>query len=164
MLDQKETVNTSEFNSTEGRLIPVPMVGFNREWFETYANIADENIQVGDPATYSCGSDSYADVVTSVVRFKEGKRAGQVKYITLKHGDKFNAYPIKCTEHSTPKIAQPEPEVVTTPWGGTILHVDSVCNKCWLQAHNALYFTTNADTYWVSVRVGSQNPSLDPHF
>jgi hypothetical protein len=164
MLDQKETVNTSEFNSTEGRTIPVPTDSFNSEWFEKYAHIADENIQVGDPATYSCGSDSYADVVTSVVRFKEGKRAGQVKYITLRDGDKFNAYPIKCTEHSTPKIAQTEPEVIDTPWGGTIIHKASICIKCWLQAHNALHFTTNADTYWVSVRVGSQNPQLDPHF
>ncbi len=164
MLDQKKTVNTSEFNSTVGRTIPVPTDSFNSDWFEKYAHIADQDIQVGDPATYSCGSDSYADVVTSVVRFKEGKRAGQVKYITLKHGDKFNAYPIKCTEHATPKITQTAPEVVETPWGGTIVHKSNICIKCWLQAHNALHFTTNADTYWVSVRVGSQNPYQDPHF
>lgn len=164
MLDQKKTVNTSEFNSVEGRTIPVPTDAFNRDYFTKFVHIADENIQVGDPATYSCGSDSYADVVTSVVRFKEGKRAGQIKHITLKHGDKFLAYPIQCKEHTTPQITEEAPETHTTPWGGTFIHQKPVCIKCWLQAHNALHFSTNADSYWVSVRVGSQNPYLDPHF
>ena len=147
MLDQKTTVNTSVFNSTEGRTIPVPTNdSINREWFEKYAHIADENIQVGDPATYSCGSDSYAEVVTSVVRFKEGKRAGQIKHITLSRKDeKFLAYPVVCHEHARQGVSR-------------------VCIKCWLQAHNAVEFSRNADSYWISVRVGSQNPYLDPHF
>ena len=147
MLDQKETVNTSVFNSTEGRLIPVPTNdSFNQNWFEKYRHIADENIQVGDPATYSCGSDSYAEVVTSVVRFKEGKRAGQIKHITLSCKDeKFLAYPVVCHEHARQGASR-------------------VCIKCWLQAHNAVEFSSNADSYWISVRVGSQNPYLDPHF
>jgi len=150
MLDQKTTVNTSEFNSTEGRTIPVPNDSYNRDWFEKYVHISDQNIQVGDPATYSCGSDSYADVVTSVVRFKEGKRAGQIKHITLSDGDKMLAYPIQCSQHTTPQIVQ--------------TGVSSVCIKCWLQVHGAVDFSRNADTYWVNVRVGSQNPQLDPHF
>ena len=146
MLDQKKTVNTSVFNSTEGRTIPVPTNdSINREWFEKYAHIADENIQVGDPATYSCGSDSYAEVVTSVVRFKEGKRAGKIKHITLSDGEKMLAYPVVCHQHARQGVS-------------------SVCIKCWLQAHNAVEFSRNADSYWISVRVGSQNPYKDPHF
>lgn len=146
MLDQKETVNTSVFNSTEGRTIPVPNDSYNADWFEKYAHIADENIQVGDPATYSCGSDAYAEVVTEVVRFKEGKRAGQIKHIKLSRKDeKFLAYPVVCHQHARQGVS-------------------SVCIECWLQAHGAVKFSKNADSYWVSVRVGSQNPYLDPHF
>ncbi len=147
MLDQKTTVNTSEFNSTEGRTIPVPADdSFNREWFEKYAHIADQDIQVGDPATYSCGSDAYAEVVTEVARFKEGKRAGQIKHIKLSRKDeKFLAYPVVCHQHAREGACR-------------------VCIKCWLQAHNAVEFSKNADSYWVHVRVGSQNPYLDPHF
>lgn len=150
MLDQKKPVNTSDFNLTEGRTIPVPTEdSFNRNWFEKYAHIADSNIQVGDPATYSVGSDAYAEVVTEVVRFKEGKRAGHIKYIRLSDGDKYLAYPSKCGKHSTPLIDDTE---------------GRVCIYCWLEKHKAVRFSEAANTHWINVRVGSQNPHQDPSF
>ena len=138
-------------NSTEGRTIPTPTTTSNTDWFEKYKYIIDEYIQVGDPATYSCGSDSYDAVVSEVVRFKEGKRAGKVKYIML-YGrtKKYLSYPVKCSNHETPEIVQ--------------TGVSIVCIACWLSAWGATNFSESADSYWVNVRVGSQNPYKDPHF
>lgn len=151
-------------NDTTGRTIPAPEGNFNPEWWGKYLHIADKDIMVGDPATYSVGSDSYSAVVTEVVRFKEGKRAGQIKYIKLDGRDKMLAYPILCSQHKTSKITSNKSETVETPWGGTFIHVDPVCNDCWLQHHGALRFQESADSYWSSARVGSQNPYQDPHF
>jgi hypothetical protein len=151
-------------NDTTGRTIPAPEGTFNKSWWRKYEYIADKDIMVGDPATYSVGSDSYAEVVSEVVRFKEGKRAGQVKYIKLGGEDKYLAYPIVCTEHATPKITLGTSETVEHPWGGTFVHTDPICDKCWLQHHGAVRFSESADTWYMSVRVGSQNPYQDPHF
>jgi hypothetical protein len=138
-------------NSTEGRTVPTPSNTSKTDWFEKYKYVIDQYIQVGDPATYSCGSDSYAAVVSEVVRFKEGKRAGKVKYIML-YGrtEKFLAYPVKCSNHETPQFAGDAHRVT--------------CIACWLAGWDAVNFSKSADTYWVNVRVGSQNPYKDPHF
>ena len=46
---------------------------------ESWKEISE--VQVGDLATESVGSDSYGRVVVRVDRFKTGKRAGEVKYV-----------------------------------------------------------------------------------
>jgi len=151
-------------NDITGRTIPAPKGNFNSDWWGKYLHIADKDIMVGDPATYSVGSDSYSAVVTEVVRFKEGKRAGQVKYIKLDDCDKMLAYPIVCRQHKTPKITSDNTEVIETPWGGTFVHQDPICNDCWLQHNGAVQFSKSAEAYWSRARVGSQNPYQDPHF
>lgn len=50
----------------------------------------DDEIKVGDPATYYVGSDSYAETVTEVIRFKSGSRKGQIKELHTAN-DKFRA-------------------------------------------------------------------------
>ena len=45
---------------------------------------SDEEIVPGAPATYFIGSDSYAETVGTVVRFKSGKRKGKIKEIHIR--------------------------------------------------------------------------------
>jgi hypothetical protein len=151
-------------NDTTGRTIPAPEGNFNQTWWDQFKHIADKDIMVGDPATYSVGSDSYSAVVTEVVRFKEGKRAGQVKYVKLDDRNKMLAYPIICRDHKTPKIELVKGVTVETPWGGSFVSIDPICTQCWLQHHGALQFQESADAYWSRARIGSQNPYQDPHF
>jgi hypothetical protein len=51
----------------------------------------DEQIQVGDPATYFIGTDSYGCIVTEVSRFKSGARAGKIREILTDTGERFRS-------------------------------------------------------------------------
>lgn len=157
-LDQKKTEITNEFD----RYIPLPDYSSNQDWLATYRQIADKDIQVGDLATFSVGSDSYAEVVTEVVRFKTGKRAGQIKYIKVSRQDEnFLAYPVVCRSHAdAPRLTNDDPYVVE----GKIYFAKPVCPQCWLAAHNAIDFRPNAETYYMSVAVGYAKDYRDPHF
>ena len=50
--------------------------------------LTDSEICEGQPATYFIGSDSYAQTVDKVTRFKSGARAGQIREIES-GGDRF---------------------------------------------------------------------------
>jgi hypothetical protein len=43
----------------------------------------DNTPTIGSPATYRSGSDTYAYIVTGLTRFKTGKRAEEVKSVTI---------------------------------------------------------------------------------
>lgn len=51
-------------------------------------------IEVGMPATYSVGSDSYATTVTAIEYFKTGERKGQIKSVSIE-GKKETFKPYK---------------------------------------------------------------------
>jgi hypothetical protein len=143
------------------RYIPLPDYSSYPEYLETHRQIADKDIQVGDAATYYVGSDSYADTVTEVVRFKEGKRAGQIKYIKLSHKDeKYLAYATKCSGHAEPRLTNEKPFMV----GDKTHYANPICPTCWLAANGAVFFRPNADAYWCSVIVGYAKQCLDPSF
>ena len=48
-------------------------------------------VEVGMPATYGIGSDSYGGTVTGVVRFKSGARKGEINYVEA-FGLRFHIY------------------------------------------------------------------------
>jgi hypothetical protein len=52
---------------------------------------ADTEINVGDPATFYVGSDSYGCTVTDVVRFKSGARKGQIKELQAGRFGRFRS-------------------------------------------------------------------------
>lgn len=139
------------------RFIPAPPETNHTDWWTRFPQIADKDIQVGDPATLSVGSDCYADTVYEIVRFKEGKRAGKIKYIRLSNkSDRYLAYPVVCREHKD------KPELEAKYIGE--YYVKSPCTQCWLQAHDAVYFSESADSWYLKVVVGHGFKYLDPHF
>lgn len=52
---------------------------YQAEAVERFAKI--EEIYVGMPATMGIGSDSYAQMVVEIIRFKSGANAGKVRYV-----------------------------------------------------------------------------------
>jgi hypothetical protein len=60
-------------------------------------------IEIGMPATYSVGTDSYATKVTAIEYFKTGERKGQIKSVSIE-GQKetfkpyMNSYGVKFSE------------------------------------------------------------------
>lgn len=143
------------------RFIPLPPYSSNQDFLETHRQIADKDIQVGDVATYYVGSDSYSEQVTEVVRFKEGKRAGQIKYIKLSRKDeKYLAYAKTCSSHKTPQITNDDPFTAN----GKIYFAKPACPSCWLAVNGAVVFRPNADAYWCSIIVGYAKDYRDPSF
>lgn len=67
------------------------------------------NIEIGSPATYSVGSDCYAEEVVAIQTFKTGLRAGLPKVITVRrvkvNWDYGQNYGV-----SDPKAFTPDPE------------------------------------------------------
>jgi hypothetical protein len=51
----------------------------------------DNEINVGDPATYYIGSDSYGCTITDIIRFKGGSRKGQIKELHAGSFGRFRA-------------------------------------------------------------------------
>lgn len=72
-----------------------------RDYLKSYPQVNGESVEVGMPATVGVGSDSYATVVTEVVRFKSGARAGLINYIKVDRFEhKFYAKELKkCYRH-----------------------------------------------------------------
>lgn len=51
-------------------------------------------IEVGMPATYYVGTDSYATQVSAIEHFKSGNRAGQIKSVAIEfHGNTYTFRP-----------------------------------------------------------------------
>ena len=80
------------------------------EYNERFPAIAMMEVEVGNVATYYIGSDSYADIVTNVVRFKSGARAGQINYLETTHEvngvkTRFHAKEIRCTSSNCERSA-----------------------------------------------------------
>jgi hypothetical protein len=54
---------------------------------ETRRVYTDAEIKAGDPCTFYTGSDSYAETVSAVIRYKSGTRKGQIKEIHIRAND-----------------------------------------------------------------------------
>jgi hypothetical protein len=121
------------------------------EYNERFPAIAMMEVEVGNVATYYVGSDSYADIVTNVVRFKSGARAGQINYLETTHEvngvkTRFYAKEIKCTNYSCSKDSADPKNCV---W----------CNQ---KARGIYKFI--ARTWSGEVAVGYAKEYRDPHF
>lgn len=57
----------------------------NRQAWREAVDAKTANPSVGDPATFSIGSDSYAYEVVEVIYFKSGVKAGQPKAVVAVH-------------------------------------------------------------------------------
>lgn len=66
-------------------LIAVNATPINYELRNAAIDYLKQNPAVGMPATFGIGSDSYAMVVTDVIRFKTGAKTGQVKAVIAKN-------------------------------------------------------------------------------
>lgn len=153
MLSAEKIEKTQDFD----RLIPLPVYSSNQDYLESYREIADKDIQVGDLATIYIGSDSYGERVSEVVRFKEGKRKGQIKYIRLNREDmKFLAYPLRCDSHLEPRLTNEDPEIIN----GKIYFMKPICPTCWKESYGAVRFASSS----YRVVVGYAKDYRDPSF
>lgn len=50
----------------------------------TYEKLEESKWEIGTPATYGIGSDSYGVVIININRFKSGKNVGKVSYVEVK--------------------------------------------------------------------------------
>jgi hypothetical protein len=120
------------------------------EYFNDYPQIPLNEIRSGDACTYSVGSDSYAEKVNNVFRYKSGAKARQVKAITIsgsREGEIFYAYPIVCSKSGVnhPKEFSPR------------------CINCLQEKYGVASFRRSKSDH-LSVRVGSAVRYLDPSF
>jgi hypothetical protein len=124
----------------------------HKDWYlSQYPQTAGESVQVGMPATFSVGTDSYGTEVAEVVRFKSGARAGLIKYITVKsqtinygYGPepiKFYAQPISSKCHD---------------------NYSETCLDCYQMELGVYRFVSNKTTG--RVMVGYAKDYRDPHF
>jgi len=120
------------------------------DYFDAYPQIPANEVRSGDACTLSVGSDSYAEKVNNVFRFKTGDKAGQIKAITIsggREGEIFYAYPIVCYKTNTNHPQEFSPK----------------CIECQQEKHGVAKFRRSK---WenLSVRVGSAVRYLDPSF
>jgi hypothetical protein len=119
------------------------------EYNERFPAIPMMEVEVGMVATHSVGSDSYADIVTKVVRFKSGARAGQINYLETTHEvngvkTKFLAKEKLCYSTS---------------------HKEAVPEKCVNCNHNSRGIFEYRARHWSGrVQVGYGINYQDPHF
>jgi hypothetical protein len=120
------------------------------EYFVDYPQIPFNEIRSGDACTYSVGTDSYAEKVNNVFRYKSGAKAGQIKAITIsgsREGEIFYAYPIVCDKDGVNHPNEFSPK----------------CINCLQEKHGIAKFRRNKSDH-LSVRVGSAVRYLDPSF
>ncbi len=121
------------------------------EYNERFPEVPMMEVKEGMVATYYIGSDSYADIVTNVVRFKSGKRAGQINYIETTHEvngvkTKFSATEIKCSNYACEKV-ESNPK-----------------NCIWCNQKQKGVYRFLGRNWSGSVRVGYAKEYRDPHF
>ena len=121
------------------------------EYNEKYPSIPMMQVEVGMVATYYIGSDSYADIVTNVVRFKSGARAGQINYIETTHEvngvkTRFHAKERPCYS-STHERTESKPEQCVN------------CNQ-----HQRGIYDYVSRSWSGQVQVGYAKEYRDPHF
>lgn len=121
------------------------------QYNEKYPSIPMMQVEVGMVATYYIGSDSYADIVTNVVRFKSGARAGQINYLETTHEvngvkTRFHAKERPCYS-STHERTESKPEDCVN------------CNK-----HQRGIYDYVSRSWSGQVQVGYAKEYRDPHF
>jgi hypothetical protein len=121
------------------------------EYNERYPAISMMEVKVGNIATYYIGSDSYADIVTNVVRFKSGARAGQINYIETTH--KVNGVKTRFHAKERPCYSSTHEKTESKP---------EQCVNC--NQHQRGIYDYVSRSWGGHVQVGYAKEYRDPHF
>lgn len=126
-----------------------------QDYLKMYPQVPINEIEVGMPATYYVGTDSYATEVAEIVRFKNGLKAGEIKYITVK-----GHYQYRGGDKNDLLKLYPKEQICFRQHEGNRL--SPTCVDCWLWRHEIYKFKNPKHS--ASVVVGYAKDYRDPHF